>query len=62
MRNVQNYSLRGEFKHMEDERRKELLKSDTEYEVVLIDATETPVERPQKNKESITQERKKDIH
>ena len=41
---------------------KELLKSDTDYEVVLIDATETPVERPQKNKESITQERKKDIH
>ena len=40
--------------------KKELLKSDTEYEVVLIDATETPVERPQKNKESITQERKKD--
>ena len=42
--------------------KKELLKSDTEYEVVLIDATETPVERPQKNKESITKERKKDIH
>ena len=41
--------------------KKELLKSDTDYEVVLIDATETPVERPQKNKESITQERKKDI-
>lgn len=40
--------------------KKELLKSDTDYEVVLIDATETPVERPQKNKESITQERKKD--
>ena len=40
--------------------KKELLKSDTDYEVVLIDATETPVERPQKNKERITQERKKD--
>ena len=40
--------------------KKELLKSDTDYEVVLIDATKTPVERPQKNKESITQERKKD--
>ena len=42
--------------------KKELLKSDTEYEVILIDATETPVERPQKNKGNITQERKKDIH
>jgi Helix-turn-helix of DDE superfamily endonuclease len=28
--------------------RKALLKSDTEYEVVLIDATETPIERPKK--------------
>ena len=30
--------------------RKALLKSDAEYEVVLIDATETPIERPKKNK------------
>jgi len=29
--------------------RKELLKSDTDIEVVLIDATETPVQRPKKN-------------
>jgi hypothetical protein len=28
--------------------RKALLKSDTEYEVLLIDATESPVERPKK--------------
>lgn len=30
--------------------RKELLKSGVEYELVLIDATETPIERPKKNK------------
>ena len=30
--------------------RKALLRSDVEYKVVLIDATETPIERPQKNK------------
>ena len=42
--------------------KKELLKNDVEYEVILIDATESPVERPQKNKENTTQERKKDIH
>lgn len=30
--------------------KKALLKSDIEYEVVLIDATETPIERPKKNK------------
>lgn len=40
--------------------RKELLKSDTEYEIILIDATETPVERPKKNKKITTPERKKD--
>ena len=30
--------------------RKELLKSDMEYEVLVIDATETPLERPKKTK------------
>ncbi len=30
--------------------RKALLKSDMDYEVVLIDATQTPIERPKKNK------------
>jgi hypothetical protein len=30
--------------------KKALLKNDMEYEVVLIDATETPIERPKKNK------------
>ena len=30
--------------------KKELLKSDVEYEVILIDATETPIERPKKTK------------
>lgn len=42
--------------------RKVLAKSDCEYEVVLIDATESPIERPKKNSASITLERKSDIH
>lgn len=42
--------------------RKALMKSDMNYEVVLIDATESPIERPKKNKNSIIQERKKGIH
>lgn len=33
--------------------RKELLKSDMEYEVVLIDASESPVERPKKKSKTI---------
>jgi transposase len=41
--------------------RKALLKSDFEYDVILIDATETPIERPKKGKKSSTQARKSDI-
>jgi len=42
--------------------KKALLKSDVEveYEVILIDATETPVERPKRGKNSGIQERKGD--
>jgi hypothetical protein len=39
--------------------RKALLKNDMEYEVILIDATESPIERPKKSKDTITQERRK---
>ena len=41
--------------------KKALLKSDTDYEVVLVDATETPIERPKKGKNSTTPERKSGI-
>jgi hypothetical protein len=39
--------------------RKALLKSDIEYEVVLINATETSIERPKKSKNTSIQERRK---
>jgi len=39
--------------------RKALVKSDVEYDVILIDATETPIERPKKNKNIFTQEKRK---
>jgi hypothetical protein len=32
-----------------------------EYEVVLIDATETPIERPKKDKNTITPEKRESI-
>ena len=35
--------------------------SDDEIEVVLIDVTESPIERPKKSKEGITQVRKRNI-
>ena len=41
--------------------RKALLKSDMEYELVLIDATESPIERPKKDKKGSIQEKRKGI-
>ena len=41
--------------------RKALVKSNVEYEVILIDATETPIERPKKNKNTFTQGKRKSI-
>jgi hypothetical protein len=41
--------------------RKALLKSNVKYELVLIDATETPIERPKKNKSAIILAKRSDI-
>ncbi len=40
--------------------RKALLETDNEFEVVLIDATETPIERPKKNSVDFILERRSD--
>lgn len=39
--------------------KKALIKSDFVYEVVMIDATESPIERPKKNKDIFTQEKRR---
>lgn len=39
--------------------RKALLKSDVEYSVVLVDASESPIQRPKKNSATIIQGRRK---
>jgi hypothetical protein len=41
--------------------RKALLKSEIDYKIVLIDATETPIERPKKNKNNSILVKKRDI-
>lgn len=41
--------------------RKDLLRSNVSYEVVLVDATETPIELPKKDKNAFTQVRRKRI-
>ena len=40
---------------------KELLKPDAQYEIVLVDATESPIERPKRSKNFTIPGRKKDI-
>ena len=42
--------------------RKAPLKSDMEYAVILVDATESPIERPQKSRGGTIPERKSDTH
>ncbi len=42
--------------------RKALLKSDAEYEVILVDATQSPIERPKKSKSDTIPVRKSGTH
>jgi len=42
--------------------KKRLIQEDHQLETVVIDVSETPIERPKKNKSSIIAARKKDIH
>lgn len=42
--------------------KKELLNPEHNFEVVLIDVTESPVERPKKSKDKIIQAKRKGIH
>ena len=42
--------------------KKALLKHDTAIDVILMDATESPIQRPKKNRKDTIQARKKDIH
>ncbi len=42
--------------------RKAWLKSDVDYAVILVDASETPIQRPKKNSVTIIPARKKGIH
>lgn len=42
--------------------KKKLTQSDVEWDVVLVDVSEHPIERPKKNKGNITQVKRKSIH
>jgi hypothetical protein len=40
--------------------KKELLSQDSKIEILLVDVTESPIERPKKNRKNITPEKRKD--
>ena len=42
--------------------KKALLNQELDWEVVVVDVTETPIERPKKNKKNFTAARKRGIH
>jgi len=42
--------------------KKALVKSDMEYDVILVDATESPIERPKKTKKTTIQAKRRSIH
>jgi hypothetical protein len=42
--------------------KKQLLESDLKIDAIVIDVTETPIERPKKNKNNFIVARRKDIH
>ncbi len=42
--------------------KKELLKTDKNLKTIVIDVTETPIERPKKNKSITIVEKRKSIH
>ena len=57
---VEDTLIKSELFHLPG--RKALLKSDMEYEVVLVDATESPIERPKKGKNISTREKRRGTH
>ncbi len=42
--------------------KKKLVAADNQIEVVVVDVTETPIERPKKNRKDFTVEKRENIH
>ena len=57
---LEKWLIKSEIFHLPG--KKKLTESDIEWEVVLVDVSEHPIERPKKNKNSITQVKRKNIH
>ena len=54
---LEKWLIKSELFHLPG--KKKLTQSDVEWDVVLVDVSEHPIERPKKNKNSITQEKRK---
>ena len=59
IRKIENILIKSKEFHIPG--KKKLLKSDLNFEVAVIDVTETPIERPKKNQKSLTVARRKSI-
>lgn len=59
IKKIENILIKNRKFHLP--KKKNLVLSENKFEVVLVDATETPIERPKKNKNSIIQEKRKNI-
>lgn len=59
IKKIENILIKNRKFHLP--KKKNLVLSENKIEVVLVDATETPIERPKKNKNSIIQEKRKNI-
>ena len=56
---MERWLIKSELFHLPG--KKKLTESDVEWEVVIVDVSEHPIERPKKNNESIIQEKRKNI-
>ena len=56
---MEHYLIKSELFHLPG--KKALLKSDVEWEVVIVDVSEHPIERPKKNNDNIIQGKRKNI-
>lgn len=56
---IEEWLIKSELFHLPG--RKALTKSDAEWEIVIVDVSEHPIERPKKNSDTIIQEKRKNI-
>jgi len=59
-RNIENILIKSQELRLPG--KKTLLQADHEIEIIVVDVTETPIEKPKKNRKSFIVVKRKDIH